>query len=93
MKDPLFELFLSELHAVIGPYQVVIRPILAGDADDVGEFVWILGVPLARLAEVREVASQVVWNVYGATHVPFHVGVVPPEDAEVHFADEYKRTA
>ena len=93
MNDPLFEIFVHELHHEIGPYQVVLRPLLATDDPDVGHFAWILGVPDEKRGPSRKSAFEVLLRVYGASHVPFHLGVVSPKDAEARFGDVYQRTA
>jgi hypothetical protein len=93
MSDPVFETFLRELRAELGPYPIALRPLLAADGPDIGEFLYILGVPEELLVESSQIASSVLLRVYGASPVPFHMTVIPPDDAERYFADEYKRTA
>jgi hypothetical protein len=93
MKDARYEHCLNRLREALESYQVVVRPNPAPDEPDIDEFVWILGVPDDRLNETYGIASGIVWDVYGITDVPFHVGVVPPDDAETHFADVYRSTA
>ena len=93
MNDPLFEDFVRELRNTIGPYQVVVRPLLASDDPEVADFAWILGVPDTVRKESRKAAFEVLVRVYGDAHVPFHLGIASREEAENRFGDVYKRTA
>ena len=60
---------------------------------EVADFAWILGVPDTVRKESRKAAFEVLVRVYGDAHVPFHLGIASPEEAENRFGDVYKRTA